>query len=65
MRVQGAFLLLSGLVLAVYTGIRLGLWARESTAALTDAMGPPGRVEAILLWLAVGCAFGAAIWFMA
>lgn len=35
--------------LLVYTGVRLGWWAPQSTAALNAAMGQCGRVEAMFL----------------
>jgi hypothetical protein len=50
---QAVFLLVSGFGLALYTGARLGIWARKSSVALEHVMGPAGRIEAVVLWLSV------------
>jgi hypothetical protein len=57
-------LLFSGAGLALYTGMRLGLWAPKSTAALAEVMGPAGKIETIVLSVAVVCIFAAATWFL-
>jgi hypothetical protein len=63
--VQGAASLFSAFGLALYTGARLGIWARKSTAALAEVMGPAGKVEAVALGLSVAGSLAAAIWFFA
>lgn len=64
MSVEGGALFLASLGLALYTGARLGLCAPESTAALAKAMGPAGKVEAIVLSLCVVFLLATALWFL-
>jgi len=57
-----ALILLSCLVLALYSAVRLGYFAPKSTAALDDAMGPASRVEKLLLLLGTTALFLAFLW---
>ncbi|HKH50067.1 MAG TPA: hypothetical protein VKM72_35900 [Thermoanaerobaculia bacterium] len=62
MSLPEAAILFSCMILALYSGIRLGYFAPKSTAALEDAMGVASRVEKLCLLLGTAALFLAFLW---